>query len=149
MNTWQGHHLVTRTTLEEVQRRIAADGALRAAHRSRVLVAAAGFWAAAANRALAEHLRPAPIAIMQSAGWAFTELWSFRAANAVYRGLEAMLDRPTPETLCFVVAALEDELVSLTADIDQNLEDYATEMALLRAPAAPSRPGGVGHHAHH
>jgi hypothetical protein len=137
MNTWHGHQLITRATLEEIQLRGARSAGERASHQGRALVAGARFWEAAACRRLADYLRPAAISTMQNAEWAFTELWAFRAANVVYRGLEAMLDRPTVGTLPFVAAAVEDELSALAVEIDKSLADYATELALLHAPAMP------------
>ncbi len=137
MNTWHGHQLITRATLEEIQSRGASRAGQPPSHQGRALVAAAGFWEAAACRRMADYLKPAAISTMQHAEWAFTELWAFRAANVAYRGLEALLDRPTAGTLPFVAAAVEDELAVLADEIDRNLSDYATELALLHAPAVP------------
>jgi hypothetical protein len=134
MNAWHGHQLITRATLEELQLR--GDGNVRmgATPAERILVVASEFWAAAATHRLAEYLQPATVSKMQAAEWAFTELWAFRAASSVYRGLEALLDRPTADTVHSVVAALEAELEPLADDIDQMLAAFATELAIVHRP---------------
>jgi hypothetical protein len=142
MNAWHGHRLITQATLEELQLRGDGDARAGATQTERILVVASEFWAAAANHRLAEYLQPATVSKLQAAEWAFTELWAFRAANSVYRGLEALLDLPTTDTFCSVVAALEADLAALADEIDQMLADFATELAIVHQPLASGEARG-------
>jgi hypothetical protein len=126
MSTWREHFPITHFVLHALLHKRSGDDGADLSRTEAVLLAVCRFWAAAAERKLASHLEPDPVATLLTGFEAFSEVGAVRVASTLRVALGECPAEPPARWLQACALELEDRLLNTDDAMDHLIAQFAS-----------------------